>query len=278
MKLGLNLLLWTTHVTDEHYLLFKTLKQYGYDGIEIPVMNGTVEHYQKLSQVIKDNGLKCTCSTALPGPHADPISPDKSVCQAGLDYLKWCIDCVEALGSHLLCGPTYQALGTFTGTGPTAEEKQRVTELHQTIADYAAQGEITIATESLNRFECYFLNTLADADRHVQNVDRDNFGILFDTFHANIEEEDPVGVILQSGRHIRHVHFSENNRGIPGTGHVDFTGTLQNLRSNGYNGWIVAEVFGRALPDLAAATCIWRDMFKSPEDVYSQTYQFIASL
>ncbi|MCK4998569.1 MAG: sugar phosphate isomerase/epimerase [Anaerohalosphaera sp.] len=278
MKIGLNFLLWTTHVTDEHFHLFEMLKQNGYDGAEIPVMSGNIDHYKILSDVIKDNGLECTCCTALPGPHADPISPDKSVRQAGLDYLKWCIDCVAALGSNILCGPTFQALGSFTGTGPTIEEKQRVLEVHQTIADYAAQSNITIATEPLNRFECFFLNTLADADQHVEDVGRDNFGILFDTFHANIEENDPVSVIQRYGRNIRHVHFSENNRGIPGTGHVDFAGTLKSLRDLGYDGWIVAEVFGRALPDLAAATCIWRDMFESPEQVCSKTYQFITNL
>lgn len=278
MKIGLNLLLWTTYVTDEHFPLFAMIKKHGYDGVEIPVMNGTVEHYQKLSRAIKDNGLECTCATVLPGEHANPISSDKAVRQAGLDYLKWCIDCVAALDSLILCGPTYQALGVFTGAGPTTEEKQRAVEIHQALADYAVQAQITIATEPLNRFECYFLNTLADADEHVQQVNRDNFHILFDTFHANIEENDPVSVIQQFGRHIRHVHFSENNRGIPGAGHVDFAGTLGNLRNIGYDGWIVAEVFSRALPDLAAATCIWRDLFESTDEACRQTYQFISEL
>ena len=278
MKTGLNLLLWTTHVTEEHFHVFELLKQNGYDGAEIPVMNGSTDHYKLLAEVLKNNGLECTCSTALPGPHADPVSPDKTIRQAGLDYLKWCIDCVAALGSDILCGPTYQALGNFTGTNPTVDEQKRVLEIHRSIADYAANSNITIAVEPLNRFECYFLNTLSDADRHVQDINRDNFGILFDTFHANIEENDPIAAIEQYGRNIRHIHFSENNRGIPGTGHVDFTGTLQALKNINYDGWIIAEVFGRALPDLAAATCIWRDLFESPEQVCKQTKKFFDSL
>lgn len=278
MKIGLNLLLWTAHVTEEHFHLFETLKRYGYDGVEIPVMNGSVQEYRKLASVIKNNGLECTCATALTEVDADPISADKKVRQAGVDHLKWCVDCVAAVGSKILCGPTYQVLGNFTGAGATAEEKQRVLEVHRELADYAAGAEVTIATEPLNRFECYFLNTLADADEHVEQVGRDNFGILFDTFHANIEENEPVAVIEQAGRHICHVHFSENNRGIPGSGHVDFAGTMKGLRAIGYDGWVVAEVFGRALPDLAAATCIWRDMFGSSEEVCLETQRFIAKL
>lgn len=278
MKIGLNLLLWTTCVTEEHYPQIKRLKDLGYDGVEIPVMSGELADYKKLGSILKDLGLECTCSTALPGPQADPISPEAGIQQAGLDYLTWCIDCVEALDAKILCGPTYQALGQFTGEGPTEDEKERIIAFHKNVSQYAAAADVTIATEPLNRFECYFLNTLADADEHARLVDSDHFGILFDTFHANIEDADPVGTLRQNGQHIRHVHFSENHRGIPGQGHVDFTGTLQSLNAINYNGWIVAEVFGRALPDLAAATCIWRDMFNSTDQVCQETIRYISSL
>ncbi len=278
MKLGFNLLLWTTYVTDEHRAIFELLNGQGCDGVEIPVMEGPVEHYERLGRMIRDAGLECTSSTALPGPHADPVSADAAVRRAGQDYLAWCVDSVAALGATVLCGPTYQALGKFTGTGPTDAEKQRVIEIHQAAADRAAACGVTIATEPLNRFECYFLNTLGDAAAHARAVNRPNFGVLLDTFHANIEEKDTLASIRRHGDAIRHVHLSENDRGMLGSGHVDFPGVIRTLREVGYDGWLVVEAFGRALPNLAAATCIWRDLFDSPEQVVEQSVAGIRAL
>ncbi|MFQ5807134.1 MAG: sugar phosphate isomerase/epimerase family protein [Phycisphaerae bacterium] len=275
MKLGFNLLLWTTHVTDEHAPIFELLKANGYDGVEVPVMEGPVEHYEKLGRLIRSAGLECTSSTALPGPQANPISDDPAIHNAGLDYLKRCIDSVAALGSTVLCGPTYQTLGQFTGSGPTDDERQRIVEVHRAAADHAATCGVTLATEPLNRFECYFLNTLADAAEHTRAVDRPNFGVLFDTFHANIEEQDMLASVRRHGDVVRHVHLSENDRGIPGTGHVDFPGVIKTLREVDYDGWLVVEAFGRALPSLAAATCVWRDLFDSPEQVVEQSASMI---
>jgi D-psicose/D-tagatose/L-ribulose 3-epimerase len=72
-----------------------------------------------------------------------------------------------------------------------------------------------------------------------------------------------------------HVHISENDRGTPGSGHVHWDETFKALRKAKYDGWLTIEAFGRALPDLAAATKIWRDMFPSPEDVYVNGFKFI---
>ncbi|MGH6921631.1 MAG: TIM barrel protein, partial [Geminicoccaceae bacterium] len=114
----------------------------------------------------------------------------------------------------------------------------------------------------------YFLNTMADAKAYAQRVGRPNFGVLYDTFHANIEEQDPVGCIYAAADVIRHVHISENDRGTPGKGHIDFAATARALRGVGYDGWLTIEAFGTALPALAAATKVWRDFFPSREEVY----------
>jgi len=132
-----------------------------------------------------------------------------------------------------------------------------------------------LGLESLNRFECYFLNTMADAAAYVKRVDHPNCQVMFDTFHANIEEKDPVGCITEYMDVIKHVHISENDRGTPGKGHIDWPGTFKALRSGGYDNWLVIEAFGRALPDLAAATRVWRDFFPSRDGVYVEGLKFI---
>ncbi len=275
MKIGFNMLLWTTHVTEDDFPHLKAIKKVGYDGVEIPVFGGDPAHFKKVGKVIKDNGLGCTSVTVIPDEEHNPISADAKHRQGAVDHLKWAIDCSEALGSNLLCGPFYQPLGVFSGQAPTEEERQRAVEVHRKASDLAAKANVTLALESLNRFECYFLNTMADAAAYVNRVNHPNCGLLFDTFHANIEEKDPVGCISEHMDVIKHVHISENDRGTPGKGHIDWPGTFKALRSGGYDQWLVIEAFGRALPDLAAATRVWRDFFPSRDGVYTEGLKFI---
>ena len=122
--------------------------------------------------------------------------------------------------------------------------------------------------EYLSRFECYVFNTMADAVAHAARVDHANFGVMHDTFHANIEEADPVGAIAAAGPFLRHIHISENDRGTPGRGHLPWPAIFAAIRARGYDGWLTIESFGRALPALAAATRVWRDFSASPEQVY----------
>jgi D-psicose/D-tagatose/L-ribulose 3-epimerase len=275
MKAGFNMLLWTGHVTEDDFPRMETLKKAGFDGVEIPLFGGEVEHFEKVGRAIKDNGLGCTSVTVIPDEEHNPISADAGHRQGGLEHLKWAVDCSQALGSDVLCGPFYQPLGVFSGEGPKEEEKQRAAEVHQQASDYAAKANVTLAVEFLNRFECYLLNTMADTAEFVKRVNRPNYGVLYDTFHSHIEEKDPVGCIAPNIDIIKHVHISENDRGTPGKGQVNWTGTFKALRSAGYDGWLTVEAFGRALPALVAATKVWRDLSASPDEVYTEGLKLI---
>ncbi len=266
MKIGFNLLLWTPHVTEAHLGLLATIKAAGYDGVEVPVFGGDPAHYRWLGERIADAGLAVTTVGLIPDPAHSPISDDAASRAAGLDHLKWLVDCSKALGAEVLCGPFHQPLGIFSGAGPTAEEIDRVVEAHQAMADYAAP-DLTLGVETLNRFECYVLNTAEQAAALVARVDRPNYGYLYDTFHANIEEKDPVGVIAPTARAIVHVHISENDRGTPGRGHTPLAATLRALQAAGYDRWLTIEAFGLALPEVAAATRVWRKFFTDEDEV-----------
>lgn len=275
MKLGFNLLLWTTHVTDAHFGILKKLKSTGYEGVEIPIFGGEVAHYRALGVKLADLGLECTGIGVMPGGGKSAISADPAEREAGLDHLKWLVDCTHAMGGKLLAGPYHQPLGEFSGLPPSEAEKQRVAEVHKRAARYAASAGIDLAVEPLNRFECYFLNTAAAAADLVSRVGEPNYGYLYDTFHFNIEENSVSGVIEQTAPAINHVHISENHRGVPGTGHIDFAAVFRALRKVDYDGWMTVEAFGSALPELAAATKIWRPLFDSPEAVYESAYRLM---
>jgi D-psicose/D-tagatose/L-ribulose 3-epimerase len=273
----MNLLLWTTHVTEEHFPVLERLKAAGFDGVELPIFEGNEAHYRRLGQELDRLGLGRTAVTVV-GPEASPISPDATVRKAASDRLRWAIAMAQACGAEILCGPFHSPLGVFSGTGPTEDEKQRAADVLRQAADEAQKAGIRLAIEYLNRFECYFLTTAADAKALVHRVNHPAFRMMYDTFHANIEEKNIAGTIASVADVTIHVHISENDRGVPGTGHVHWDDTFRTLRQVGYDGWLVIEAFGRALPALAAATKIWRDLFSSPEEVYTQGLAFIKTM
>jgi D-psicose/D-tagatose/L-ribulose 3-epimerase len=278
MKIGFNLLLWTGHVTEENFPLFRKLKAVGYDGVEIPIFDTSdPAHFKKIGQELKNNGLECTAVTVCPDEAHNAISADMANRQGAIDHLKRVIECGHNAGVQTLCGPYYQVLGNFTGKYPSEDELNRAAEVHRAIAPVAQAAGIKNAIEALNRFEAHLLNTMEQAASYVKRVNHPNFGTMYDTFHANIEEKDPIAAIetvFRSGK-LNHVHISENDRGTPGRGHIDIGAAIAKLKSLGYNGWMTIEAFGGALPDLAAATRVWRDFFPSTEQVYKEGYALI---
>jgi D-psicose/D-tagatose/L-ribulose 3-epimerase len=267
MKYGFNLLLWTGHVTQEHVPLFKALKKAGYDGVELPLFEGTPDHYARLGDELVKLGLGVTTVSVLGAGH-NSLSQDKAERKAALERAKWAIDCTAALGANILAGPMHSEIGYFTGIGATQKERSFGLSFHRAAGDYAAKHDVRMAVEALNRFECYFLNTMAQLADYLDEVDHPHVKAMYDTFHSNIEEKDPVAAIKTIKRHMIHVHISENDRGTPGKGHVPWDATYKALKAAKYDGWMTIEAFGRAIPALAAATRVWRDFFPNKEEVY----------
>lgn len=275
MKIGFNLLLWTTSLTDRHNAVLEELKKTGYDGVEVPVFEGTPNSYRRLGRKLDALGLERTVVAIIPDAARNPIGPSKSHRQAAVAHLDWVLGCASELGASQVCGPLHSTLGLFSGKGPTAIERDRAIEVHRAAGELASARGIHVALEALNRFECYFLNTMADLDRYIRDVDHPAIGGMYDSFHANIEEFKPLQAIAKNPRAIRHVHISENDRGTPGRGHIDFEGVFRELKHIGYDGWLTIEAFGRALPKLASATRVWRDFFPSPTQVYREGFDLI---
>jgi D-psicose/D-tagatose/L-ribulose 3-epimerase len=275
MKIGFNLLLWTAHVGREHWPILADLKNCGYDGVEIPVFEGDPAHYAELGGELRRLGLEATAIALFPSVEMNPIGDDPAQRAAGLKHMEWILDCTAAMGAKVVGGPLHSTIGHFSGSPPSAEERDRALAFHRAAGDLAKQRDVVIVLEALNRFECYFLNTMADLSAYLDAVDHSNVSGMYDTFHANIEEKHPIGAVAAIQHHLSHVHVSENDRGTPGKGHIDFAATFRALKRADYDGWITIEAFGRALPPLAAATRIWRDLFPTPVEVYSDGFRLI---
>jgi D-psicose/D-tagatose/L-ribulose 3-epimerase len=275
MKIGFCMLLWTTSVGKKHEPLLRDIKATGYDGVEIPVFEGTPDDYARLGDMLDRIGLERTAASAMGNPAMNLISPDAVTRKRGVDYVKWAIDCSQALGAKVLVGPVHSTLGSFSGSGPTAAEKKRSVSVQRAIGDHAATKDVVIGLEAVNRFECYLVNTMADLSAHVDEIGHPNIKAMYDTFHANIEEADPIKAYTRHVRNIVHIHISENDRGVPGRGNIPWAETFSAIRKSGYDDWLTIESFGRSLKDLAAATKVWRDFAESPEAVYREGYRHI---
>lgn len=278
MKIGMNLLLWTGHVGEEHVPVLRALKDTGFDGVEVPVFDASDPgHYRWLAGVLDDLGLERTVVAIIPDATHSPISPDAAHRQTGQDHLRRVIDCTAALGGQVLAGPWFQPLGLFTGERPSEAELDRCADVHRRILPEMRAAGITPGLEPVNRFEAYLLNTCEQAIAYAQRVGEGGIGILYDTFHANIEEKDPIAALkaLHASGNLAHVHISENDRGTPGRGHAPIRETIAALKALGYDKWLTIEAFGRGVPDLAAATRVWRDFFADPSEVYTQGHRLI---
>lgn len=276
MKYGMNLLLWTASVDEEQFPLLARMKEIGYDGVEIPLFEADLARSRRVRAELDNLGLACTAVAACTR-EANPISADPAVRRAGLDHLRRVIDASHELGAKVLCGPIHSALGHMVGRGRTPEEWGWCVETMGAAAESAAAAGVLLAVECLNRFEVYFLNTAADTRRLVDEVDHPGLHAMYDTFHANIEERSIEDAVAALGDRLAHVHISENHRGTPGTGLVQWRETFRALRASGYDGWLTVEAFGRALPDLAAATCVWRDLFDNEDNLARQSLAFMRS-
>jgi D-psicose/D-tagatose/L-ribulose 3-epimerase len=276
MKYGLNLLLWTTDVAEAHYPLLDKIKTWGYDGVELPVFELDVARFKNLGERLNSLGLERT-AVAISTAENNPISDSPAVRQAAVDRLKKIIDVCHAVGAEKLCGPFHSAIGQFSGTGPTADEWKWGKETMRAVADHAQQANVTLVLEYLNRFECYFLNCASDTARFVKEINHPFVRMMYDTFHANIEEKNAMSAIKACASVMVHVHISENDRSTPGEGHVDWDTTFKALKDVAYEGWLVVEAFGLALPALAAATKIWRRMYPSEEHLATRGLQFMKS-
>ena len=278
MKIGMNMLLWTGHVTQEHVPVLKAIKATGFDGVEVPIFDPSDEgHYRWLAGVLDDLGLERTVVALIPDEAHSPLSPDAAARAGAVEHLKRVIGCAQALGGQVMAGPWFQPLGVFSGDPPTETELEHCAEVHRQVLPLMRAAGITAGLEPLNRFEAYLLNTMDQATAYAARVGEGGIGILYDTFHANIEEKDPIAALrtIHASGNLAHVHISENDRGTPGKGHAKIREAIVVLKELGYDGWLTIEAFGRALPELAAATRVWRDFFANPEEVYTEGFRYI---
>lgn len=234
-------------------------KSLGFDGVEFPLLDPEsfdVNRYKALIDVLE---IKPLFATGL-SQTTDISSTDPSVRQKGIDHLKACIDIVHAFGAPYLSGVTYTPWGLLKRKDEGAKNIAHIVHSMREVADYAKKYNVSINIEILNRFESYVINTVGEGVDLLKRIDRDNIKLHFDSFHAHIEEKSMIDALQQGKGSIGHVHFSENDRGIPLSGQIRWEDVYEGLTSIGYDGWICLESFVNENCEVAGGTNIWRQI------------------
>ncbi|WP_229201319.1 sugar phosphate isomerase/epimerase family protein [Arcticibacterium luteifluviistationis] len=272
-KLGMNLLLWGVDMTDAMFPILELIKETGYDTVEIPIMDLNPKKWEGWRKKLDELGLSVVAET-INGPEHNSIDKSEFKRKDALDFNKAVLDCADVLGVELLIGPIHSALGVFTGAPATEEEKKWGAEVLHDLSEHAQKYNITLGLEYLNRFESYLVSCTDELMELMGRVNHPSCKLMFDTFHANIEEKRLPDAIRKMADHLVHVQLSENDRGTLGHGHVNFEEVISTLKEIDYKGVISVEAFSQKL----VAANIWRKMFESEEQLTKDSYKYLKVL
>lgn len=257
--IGIHLSYWQRHWSDDLVPLIVRARQAGFDGSEFPLLAPATMDFPRLRAALDEQGMRATCGTGL-GPATDITSADGAVRAAGMAHLRACLEGCAALGSPALGGVTYAAWGVFPPYEQQAAARARCIESLREAGRIAANLGVTICLEILNRFEGYLINTVEQGLALLDEVGSPAVKLHLDTFHLNIEEDDIAGAIRLAGGQIGHFHCSENNRRMPGRGHIPWGDVRAALDAAGYQGWLTIESFVQPGEEVGPALSIWRPL------------------
>ena len=276
---GINTFTWTSPFRTKDLPLLDKAKAMGFDLVEIPIEAEKDINYAKAADAYKRTGLKCSICAVM-GASRDPAHEDKSIQQGGVAYLKHCIDAAVTMGATRVGGPLYSAVGR-TWQATAAQRKrdlERCARNLKEVARYAEDKGITLGVEPLNRFETSFINLAEQAVELVKMVDSPRVGVMIDTFHSNIEEKSIGKAIETAGPYLVHVHANENDRGIPGSGHVGWNEVAAALKKVNYSGALVIESFNTTVKEIARAAAIWRPVAPTQNMLATEGLAFLKKL
>ncbi len=254
MKLAIVL---STHAAQFQAVAFKgdfegnvaKIAGYGYQGVELAIRDPRLVNPAELAAVIAKHNLVVPAigtGQAWGEERLSFTSNDPAVRRAAIKRVK----------SHIPLAARFNAviiLGLIRGITPKGQSHEQsmayLVEALQECSAAAAPHGVKYALEPLNRYETDLIHTVADGLALIERVGANNFGLLLDTFHMNIEEPSIETSIRACGERIFHFHVADSNRWHPGAGHLDFRSILAALFATGYNGWVSGEFM--PIPDAA---------------------------
>ena len=276
MRIGINSFSWVSPFTTQDIPLLRKVKDFGYDIFEMATEEPDKIDIKAVKAAAEEVGIDIIVCGVFGGDR-DLSSPDPYVRENGKAYLRWAIDAAAYLGSPCVSGPMYSVVGKRRMLPPDerqAEYERSVTSVRK-VAEYAGERGVMLGIEPINRFEIDMINTVDQALKYLDDVGSPHLGLQLDTFHMHIEEKNTCEALVRAGKHLIHLHTCENDRGIPGTGQVNWAGVHSALKQIGYKGAGVIESFTPALTAIADAVCFWRPIVPSQDTLAVEGLKFL---
>jgi D-psicose/D-tagatose/L-ribulose 3-epimerase len=277
MKIGVSAFAWTSVFTERHLSILPALRQNGIAALEIPMFEPSHLPARAIRDACARHDIDPTVCAILP-PGINPISPEPTVRKQSQEHLRRCVEVAAEMGASLLGGPLYAPIGYLPEHRPTAEEWGWAVDAFRQLAESLDSHAITVSIEPVNRAETFFLRTAAEARALCEAVNHPRIGVTIDTFHANIEEKHIAHAVQSLGPYLKHLHLSENDRGLLGSGHVPFPSILNAAASIGYSGYLMIEGFGYSAEEQHGPGVLWADPHVLPDTVASEGARYLRSL
>lgn len=263
--------IWHGDPSVNGYEFIEKASDMGYNGVEIPTFDGNIDE-NTVNQKLGSASSKMEAIIVGGGSSGmDVSSDDPMIRENGLNYMKTLINRASRIDSNLVCGPLFSAVGKALYLSDAEREKvlRRTAEVIKEAAKYAEDRGIDMALEPLCRYDSYLINTTDQMLTFLDMVDAPNLGVLLDTFHMNIEEDSMVEPIIKSAHQFRHFQVCDNNRGIPGKGHIEWDSIANAVRKSGYKGWISLESFTPYERVFSEMMRSWRPLVKN-QDIFAK--------
>ncbi|HZG86612.1 sugar phosphate isomerase/epimerase family protein [Paenibacillus sp.] len=275
MKLGIHAYAWCSQWTNETLDLIDRTKSLGLDFIEIPLMALETYDAAAIKRRLEDTGMDAVTSTVL--LHGTDItSEDPAVRRNGVEYLKACVRATADIGKTNLSGVLYSQHVKETNKRPAEQEWEWAADALREAAKFAQDYGVALGLEPVNRYESNMVNTCEQARRLKEMVGEPNVKIHLDTYHMNIEEKSFYEATKAAGGDLIHYHLCENDRGIPGTGLVDWDGIFRALGEMNYQGYAALESFVDVTDNMK--TWVWRQLAPNGDTLVREGVAFIRSM
>ena len=274
MKLGIHAYAWCSQWSNAVLDILDKAKQEGLDFLEIPLMK--LEDFDPKAVLKRKNKVGIDVVTSNVILAAEHRHHQRPACGArGIEYLKRCVDATAAVEADSFSGVIYSQYCKATNV-PTEDDWKWSAEALRAVGEYAAQYSITLGLEPVTRYESNLINTCEEALRLLDMVGLDNVKVHPDTYHMNVEEKSFYDATKMLKGRICHYHMCECDRGIPGTGHVDWDGIFRALKEIGYNGRIGMEGFSDITDNMS--TWVWRKLAPSGDVFLREGIKFLRQM
>jgi len=277
IKFGIHPFVWTSKWEKDSTPLIRRARELGFGLLDIPVRALDAGDVQATRAALEEWGMSAV-GVAGVGLPTDLTSEDASVRRQSMEYLKRVVRNTQAIGAEVLAGVFYAPIGRLVGRGPTEQELEQSAQGLKELARYAQDYDVRLALEAVNRYETYFINTCQQGLEMLERIDESNVGLLLDTYHMNIEEKGFYRPIVDAGERLFHIHLCENDRGVPGSGLVRWDDVFRALGDIRYEGAVSIESFTTSIPEIAAATCVWRSLAPDGDTLALEGLRYLRSM